>query len=573
LLHLTSDLKAITDVVYFAPGTVEDIRYMKWTNTPGQPSGTLYISCNTADTKSNAGGYAILQLNGNFVDHIPDQANWCFHIWAEGYPKDYHPWDVDADGNVCFVTGQSHAYDWAAFRSLDHNGLPGVITHFRTHWLKYGGEWYDTPSAAYPGDFDSIAYSAVVLKFAGCCDLRSWTLQDYMMVQPDENGGQKQGRWPMDFLFNAPCTPGNVQTHGPGYTGYKPSGTPVYGASTVVVERLNGDVYLGMHTKSILPDGQPDFESAVIAFTADGALRWWSRLYHEINPKGELLNSTPDQYIDGLVIDYFKQQLVVNSRCHGNIIENFWEGNTIKTKPTAQGFQNQFTGSNGNIHISWLGKLDLDDGVLQHSTYVAEYAEGTGGFGAPHPDPNLDGWPNPNGGWPNVNTKRLARNELKVTNSGAVAVLGTGRRTITTANAYQKMVLPTWGGLSDWNSFIRVYESDFSVPLYSSLLVGQWDTLTQSGGGNTTLFGCWKTTSGIVAVGMQASEEDVPKGQSIPVINVPIWGTSQPAGTSVILSFYPTDNLFDPNDGPQNTSMKSFENIHERLTIFPSPAT
>jgi hypothetical protein len=63
-----------------------------------------------------------------------------------------------------------------------------------------------------------------------------------------------------------------------------------------------------------------------------------------------------------------------------------------------------------------------------------------------------------------------------------VVVLGQGRRTITTANAYQKMVKPANGGLSTWNNFVREYTPDLSrYPCTVRLLVGQWDTLTQAG--------------------------------------------------------------------------------------------
>lgn len=115
---------------------------------------------------------------------------------------------------------------------------------------------------------------------------------------------------------------------------------------------------------------------------------------------------------------------------------------------------------------SWLGKFQLDNGILTNSTYMAEFAEGTGSLGTPHTDPNLDGWPDPNKGWPDVNTTRMAKNNMKVSSNGDVCVIATGRRTITTANAYQKMVKPNNGGLSAWNSFVRVYDSQFHVPKY-----------------------------------------------------------------------------------------------------------
>ncbi|MBK7084986.1 MAG: hypothetical protein IPH53_10085 [Flavobacteriales bacterium] len=123
-------------------------------------------------------------------------------------------------------------------------------------------------------------------------------------------------------------------------------------------------MYIGFNTKSVLPGGEPDFEPAVMAMDADGALLWWSRLYHEVTPGGDTVNSSPDQYIDALAIDYSQPpasgMLVVNARCHGNNVENLWEGSSIAANPGASGFQNQFTGTNGNIHISWLGKLKLE---------------------------------------------------------------------------------------------------------------------------------------------------------------------------------------------------------------------
>lgn len=81
-----------------------------------------------------------------------------------------------------------------------------------------------------------------------------------------------------------------------------------------------------MNFKSVLPNGGlPDFEPAVIAMDSSGMLMWWSRLYHEITPLGDTVNSSPDQYVDALAIDYANDKLVVGARCHGNNVENFWE--------------------------------------------------------------------------------------------------------------------------------------------------------------------------------------------------------------------------------------------------------
>ena len=124
---------------------------------------------------------------------------------------------------------------------------------------------------------------------------------------------------------------------------------------------------------------------------------------------------------------------------------------------------------------------------------------------------------------------------------------------ITTRNAYQKMVKPANGGLSSWNQFVRVYREDLGVPLYSSLVVGQWDTLTQQGGGNTNLYGLFKVADGVVAVGRHQEDSGNPgnsKGNNIPVTQVPAWGDSVPRGQSAILVRYTASNITNPNDDP-----------------------
>lgn len=570
LLQLSGDLQTVLGAWAFPDGAVEDIRYIKTTNRPGDgPTGAVYISGSTNDTRANDGGYFIARLNDNFVNGAPTGLDWAKPIWGEGYVKDNQPWDVGSDGKVVYVTGQSHSYDWACVHRLNAAGQREVVPMWRQHWLLAGGEHRDIAATA-PSALD---YSGIVLKESRC-DLRSWTQADYDLSQADENGGTKKGKWPLDVFYTGPCDPAAPSFPNPGYTGYSTSATPVHGPSSIVVDRRDGSIYLGINIKSILPDGQPDFEPAVIAMDADGNLKWWSRLYHEITPAGDTVNSTPDQYVDGLALDYTHDLLVVNARCHGNNVENLWEGDAIAANPTANGFQNRFTGTSGNIHISWLGKLQVADGQLQHSTYVAEYAEGTGGLGSAHPDPNLDGWPNPNGGWPNVNTTRLAKNSLKVGASGCVVTAGVGRRTITTANAYQKMPKPGGAALSAWNNFVRVYETDFSVPLYSSLVVGAWDTLTQQGGDNVTLYGLFKTVDGVLAVGLHKEDANNPgtaAGNPLPVINVPAWASASPSNQSAVLVHYRASNLNNPLDDPFFLPLGQAVSAPQTLQVFPNP--
>ncbi len=574
ICHFNEDLTQLLRVVHFPQGVVEDVRFMKFTNLPYQATEELFISCNTADTYNNDGGYIIAKLNGNFVNQIPSSLVWHKIVWALSYAKEAHPWDVTAGGEVYYVSGEAHGSNWSAMYCLDSNGNRRAVENWRTHWLTNGTEWKGTPASANPlGDVSNVNYSGIVFKATGRCELRSWNLADYNSTTSDGNGGTKKGKWPADFLFNSPCDITAPSTSGPGYNGYQmESCCPVWGASSLAIDRRNGHVYLGMNFKSFAVDAQsPDFEPAVIAFDATGDLRWWSRLYHEITPSNDTVVSIPDQYVDALAIDYNSDKLVVAARAHGNNVENLWEGNSINSDPSAFGFQNQFTGTNGNIHESWLGKLKLSDGTLTNSTYVAEYAEAATNFGAPHPDPNLDGWPNPNDGWPNVNTTRITKNNLKVSSNGDVIIGGVGRRTITTANAYQKMVLPFYGGLSSWNSFVRQYDDKLQLPKYSSLIVGEWDTLTQAGGGNTDIYGVFKTKDGIVAVGRHTCDQTtlVANGNDIPVTNVPAWGVSASSSESAILVYYRASNIYNENDG-FSSAVSELNDM--KLEIYPNPA-
>jgi hypothetical protein len=578
ILHISEDLGSLLNVVHFPQGAVEDIRFLKTNTQPYQPIGDLFISCNTADSDNNNGGYIIAKLNNNFINGVPTALEWVNVVWAKSGPKDYHPWDVTSTGEVYYVSGEAHGYDWSAMYKLDNTGHRTVVENWRTHWLNAGGEWKGTPASSYSNGVEAINYSGIVLKISGRCELRSWSQEDYDANFPDGNGGIKKGKWPADFLFSGPCDPASPTANSPGYTGYSPeSCCPVWGAACIAIDKRDDHVYLGMNFKSYSTDengGTPDFEPAVIAMDNTGLIKWWSRLYHEITPQGDTMRSIPDQYVDALAIDYFNNTLVVAGRTHGNNTENFWEGNTIANNPTAYGFQNQFTGTNGNIHESWLGKLSLSNGELNNATYVAELFEGTGSLGTPHPEPNIDGWPDPNTGWPDLNTTRIAKNNIKTTSDGNVCILALGRRTLTTANAYQKNVNPYFGGAGCWNSFVRVYDKDFHLPLYSSLVVGEWDTLTQAGGGNTELFGLHKTKKGVICVGYQtADSQGVPNGNNIPVINVPSWGASTPSNQTAVLVYYEATNLDNPNDQINtNTALVQERSQNNDLKIFPNPA-
>ena len=274
ILHLSSDMQDILQVVHFPQGAVEDIRFMKTNTLPYTPTGDLYISCNTADSDANNGGYIIAKLDNNFVNGVPSTVEWFATVWAKSGPKDYHPWDVTNNGKVFYISGEAFGYDWSAVYCLDANGQRAIVNNWRTHWLKNGSEYKGTPASSYPqGGIDSVSFSGIVLKIWGRCDLRSWTQNEYDYYQPDGNGGTKKGMWPVDVLFNGPCDPASPTAVGPGYTGYSAAaGSPVYGGTCINVDKRNNNVYIGMNFKSVASTGSPDFEPAVIAMDSSEML-------------------------------------------------------------------------------------------------------------------------------------------------------------------------------------------------------------------------------------------------------------------------------------------------------------
>jgi Secretion system C-terminal sorting domain len=554
IMQLSNDLQTILTVVHFPKSAVQDIRYLKFSSLPYSKTGDLFISGGTYDTKANQGGYYIAKLNNNFVNGVPNNIVWAKNIWAEGYNLENQPWDVGSDGKVVYMYGQSHAADWAQISRLNISGNEEIVSNWRHHWDATGAEYRGAPSG-YAGT-STLVRSGIVLKKTGRCDLRSLTLADYNLWQSDGNGSMRKGKWPLDFLYNGPCNVASVSTSGPGYNGYKASSTGTYGGQIVCINRRTNSMYFGMNTKSILPGGNPDFEPAVFAMDSSGTLMWYSRLYHEVMPNTthDTVQSSPDQYIDGLAIDYVNNNLIVNARCHGNNVSNFWMGNKINANPTASAFQNQYTGTNGNAHYSWLGKLSLGAGVLQASTFVAEYNNNANATATPLADPNMYNWPDPNAGWAQLNTTRITKNSLKVSSNGSVLIGAVGRHAMTTTNAYHKNVRPSATGatVSTWANFVRLYEPDFSKPTYSSLMSGLFDTITGANGDNTTVYGYYKTTQGIIGVGKQSATAGVASGAAIPTINVLPYGSATPSNESGIIFYYKSANMINLNDSLVN---------------------
>ena len=580
IVQFSSDLATILSVVYFPQGTVRDVFKIKTSNAAGQVTGDIFISGNrdVAATAYLNDGYYIAKLNNNFIKGVPTGLSWTYEVIcppsrAAGYTgqsgfKTLQPWDVGSDGKVVFGRGAEFDTEWAEIRRLNANGQPEVVENWHAHWSGTT-EWDGTPASAYPSAATlPLTYSAIVLKAGRRGSMRSFTQTQYDSLMSDGNGNSnRKGAFPDDYYFSGPCPFSGTCAGSRGYTGYKTSGNPTQRLGAIVIDRNTNFIYYGYATQSVLPDGNPDFEPAVVAMDRTGKVRWWSRLYKET-----AANSTPDQYVDNLAIDYKNGQLVVAARCHGNNTDNYWQGNAIAATPNATGFQNQFTGTNGNIHISWLGKLTLNDGTLKHATYVAEYIEGATNYGAALTNPNMRNWPDPNQGWANVNTTYIT--DIQVSTEGLVTILGKGRRTMTTANAYQTMPLPANFATEKgtWNSFVRTYTADLNRPLYSSLLTGQWDKTTGAGGSNIEVTKVIKIDAGLVAVGYhQTDTSGATLGVPLLTLNRPNWGTATPTKEQAVVARLIADSIRTM----ENTVISAMQNIDNQLfvKIFPNPTT
>ena len=556
LLHLSSDLSTQLRVAHFPVGTVRDVFKIRSTEVPGAATGQIFLS-GSRDSAND--GYYLARLNGNFVTALPSALAMSFNVRASGDHKDRQPWDVDGAGNVFYATGRGFDTNWAAIETIDANGARRVIEHWHAHWSGSDpnfSEWDGTPASSYPNAATApLRYSAVVMKVNRRGSLRSTTAADYAQTGNDANGNSGRiGRFPDDYYHSGHCELSGTNTcpnTGPGYTGYRATTARTQRVGGIALDRRNGDLYFGYSTQSVLPGGNPDFEPAIVAMSPNGQLRWWDRLYQETTA-----NSSPDQYVDGLAIDHTNNRLIVLARTHGNNTINLWRGNAIALNPGGSAFQNQFTGTNGNIHISWLGSFRLADGRIAAASYLAEFVEGSTNYGTAHPDPLLGGWPNPNTGWPDVNTTRCGADagfsgEIAIAADGAVGVLCKGRRTLTTIDAHQQMPRPnqTNPPVGAWNQFVRVYAPDLSAVRYSSLLVGAWDA-SGAGGDNTRIAGIAFAPSAVLAVGSNlADASNLPIGNPVPTSNPAPWGAATPSGENGIVARLTgtrlsADNLF-----------------------------
>lgn len=541
LIHVSADLSNILGAVSLPQGFASEIRTIRSTEIPGTTTGVLHVSGSIKrnDRQGKPGtGYFIARLDRNFVAGKPTAAEWVIALEANGPLAETQPWDVGPDGRVIFAQGGSYSHDWMSVDAVDSSGSPAVVPEWPRHWHADGeheGLAKDSPKP--------VTRSGIILKTSGRGDFRSLNKEDFLRESSDGNGGIKKGKWPFDAMFDGFFDPTTRKTSpvtgtGKGYYGYRWGGNACAHVGAIAIDRRNGRMFIGGNNKSKLPDGLPDFEPWVVAMEANGRLMWWQRLYAE--SKGV---STPDQYVDALAVDHTVPAdkggaVVVLARAHGNNVNNYWTGDGILHPANPKtAYQKKFTGKNGNIHYQWIGRMSADTGTMLHATYAGEFTEGAKfDLKTRMKEPLLAHWPDINAGWPDINTTRI-RNVISLDSAGRVHVVGTGRNTVTTKNAFQAFPSPLDAdrGTGTWADFARVYPQDLTTLEYSSVLTGAWNRADGKGGGNVTLRGVCAVPGGLIAVGDIKAD-----GNEMPTTNPPAWGSAKREGAGAVVALLET---------------------------------
>lgn len=561
ILLFDAEFKAIEHAVMLPKGSAYNITRIRDTGVPGMNTGDLYIAGERKGDKSQKikTGFFIARLDGNFVDKIPSKMQWVVDVWS----TQRDAWDVNSKGECVFIAGEPHGWNWYEMIAIGADGERIVVENWQHHWYEdsagkrhlFKGKASDVPG--------KIWHSAFMFKKAYSKEstFRSWSKKDFMLKTSDGNGGTKMGKWPFDAMYPGHWNPttekseivlegvwdtkkqktvpatkdkkGKLRVRKHGYYGYKMSDLSCE-INTIEFDRRDDTLYVGGCNKSHM--GQPDFEPWVIAFDRTGKLKWWQRLYAE--SKGI---STPDQYVDNIVVDYNRPKgyggLVVTARAHGNNVNNFYMPHElVHPNSSKKGFQSKFTGTHGNMHYRWLGRLTLDGGEIVDCSLMAEYSEqpaskhGSGRFS----NPLLKEWPHWNSGWPNLNTTGIGNNSVSVDDEGNIYLCGLGRRSITTNNAFMQMPSPVAakGSVGYWSDFVRVYTPNYNTLRYSSLLGGPWDWYTGHGYSSNTLTDCLPTKDGLIVIGKSNVDKKTGavKGNEMPIRNIAGWGTETRTG-------------------------------------------
>ena len=568
ILHLSSNQQSVLGAIQFPANTVSDIFKIKTNSIPGTPTGDIFIS-GSRDTAAAQNGYYIAKLDNNFIGGLPTSVSWYRIISArnrnggspniqeppagnESSVKIMQPWDVNSKGQILYAKGQDFSFDFAGVNFMNSKGEDTLMQYFSVHSPDFTG----VPVSSFVNSTGDPAFnlkiSGLVFKYSGDVNpgaLRSYSSELFNSISTDENGNPgRKGAFPNDAFFGAPQFLGGapIVSTGPGYTGYNYNtggGRWTARISSINFDRRNNNFFIGFSMAVSSVSNQTsveDAEPAVAAFSPVGEIKWWARLHKE-----DANRSSAQQHVEGLEIDYANDQLVVLGRTKGNSINNFWKGNELKLKSGGNGVQNQLTGNfspSNPLNYGWLGKYDLNNGKIKHSTYIGEI-KGTEIFSGTSSNQNYDGFPDLNSF--NFELGNTYVNTLSVNPfNGEIIISGTGERIITTRNAYQKMFKPLpyqqGGGISSTNAFIRVYNPGLDTIKYSSLVSGLWNPSNGSSD-NSRITGVWPLNGGIFFSGFHTGA-----GGDVATILVPTWGSSTKENQSALFGRLNFNNAQSP---------------------------
>ncbi len=537
IIRLNAAMTQIQKVYHFPPGIGGAITRIKTNSVPSSTTGDIYISgkwTNSSSTTPNS--CWVGKLDNNFIKGDPSKLVWIGE-WYVNQPENfnYNLWDVGNDGKIVYYAyKRPSAGAWGAVYRLKSDGSKCDSV---PKWWNHG----DMCISFKPDNYN----------------MRSQTQADYDLVTSHSGKGKKKGKYPHDFYFAGPL---GVTNNAGGYTGYKSDGT----ASTsfgIAIDKRDNAMYIGFNTPCA--NNTHDFEPTIMRMEPNGALTWYSHMYDEWtdvnnNEKvdaGETHQCPPDQYVDGVAIDYSKPitapEIIVLARSHGNAPQNFWNG--------TNSFHNGFTGTNGNEHLCWLGRFKGLSGDFVNASWNAEYDPWSKSFGTAYADPILDGWPSHNSGWSSL--KSTPTHNITCDAQGNIYCIADSRGPVTTSNAFQKAPNPLSGQFGCWTDFVRVYAPDFSTLRYSSMLAGPCEVATGNGGENVKLCQVIPVSTGLITVGYHIVDaQGLAKGQPAPTASVPSWGKATVLGEDGILAKL---DFSKPvlNALPQKLSKGSIQNV------------
>jgi len=257
LLQLNASMDTVLRGVYLPQGAATNIKFIRMTNLPGEPTGDIYIS---GDIKYNLSkrnsGYFLAKLNGNFVNQVPTGFQWVRSIYGDRNEKNpqqiisslnqfntqfvyfNHPWDVNKQGKVIFVAGQyrqhpdnntsvQYAEEFGLMSVLEPNGYYGYMPGWpvqrykyyndnrnnlnrqRFEYEAYFGDGFHFPnSIADYGDTSVIRFSEYYFKWENKRPsnrrhiLRSFSDQGVNKEFDDGNGRLRKGTYPLDAYFD-----------------------------------------------------------------------------------------------------------------------------------------------------------------------------------------------------------------------------------------------------------------------------------------------------------------------------------------------------------------------------------